>query len=160
MHHSKEVATVLTKLTTFRYQIPQGTPTSTMLANICLIPLRDRIREALPESILFSLWVDDINFSGKKAFEYIQPIIKCLQKEGYAVKQSKITSMGSSTSQTVTKLGANRIVSVPYKTLKRYTDEKSLKSEASTQGRIAYVKSINPRLGVRLTKKINSKNII
>ena len=157
---SQEVSSMLTKLTTYRYCVPQGTPTSTMVANLCLVPTKEKIRKLLPKNINLSFLVDDITFSGDGAYLYIESVIRILQKAGYSVRDKKIESMGSAHRQVATKLTVNKRISVPKPTIKKYVlDAKNDTSieKASTMGRINFVKHVSPRQGRRFERKIQKR---
>ncbi len=61
----QDAAALLTRLTTFDGQLPQGAPTSTPLANLVLLKLDRRfMRLAEIHDFRYTRWVDDLSFSG------------------------------------------------------------------------------------------------
>jgi hypothetical protein len=62
---SPPVARLLTRLTTFDRHLPQGAPTSPLLANLFIWMIDEPIR-AICEQLLvsYSTWIDDLAFSG------------------------------------------------------------------------------------------------
>ena len=42
---SPDVGRILTKLTTYKYEVPQGIPTSTHIANLVALPIDQRLIE-------------------------------------------------------------------------------------------------------------------
>lgn len=88
---SPDIAHILTKLTTFRGQLPQGTPTSTALANLTFIIVDERfIKFCLKNSLTYTRYVDDITISGKSDFQsYSSIIIRIITNSGYAISRKK-----------------------------------------------------------------------
>lgn len=89
---SPEVSSILTRLTTFNYQLAQGFSTSSALLNlICNLSLDVRIAEFTSQKQLsYSRYVDDITISG----EYISDVTRkklceIIISEGFFLKKSK-----------------------------------------------------------------------
>ncbi len=92
---SPRVSELLTKLTTFERHLPQGAPTSTLLANLVLFMVDGPIREKCQcEGITYSTWVDDLAFSGENARLVIQTAVRALRDGGFAVSRSKLKIAG------------------------------------------------------------------
>jgi RNA-directed DNA polymerase len=78
------IATLLTRLTTYKGHLPQGAPTSGYLANVVLLPAAKEI-----ESIAFAMgctvtfFVDDIAISGQRARESLTSIIGVIGETGF-----------------------------------------------------------------------------
>lgn len=69
------IARILTKLTTLKYQVPQGIPTSTFIANMVFKPTGLEIDQLAKEHhIKFSMFVDDITLSSKSDFKNLTQI--------------------------------------------------------------------------------------
>ncbi len=93
---SPRIAKALTKLTTFERHLPQGAPTSTLLANLVLFSVDGVIREeCLSCGVRYSTWVDDLAFSGKHARGVIGVAIKVLSRAGFSVSHKKMQVMGA-----------------------------------------------------------------
>jgi hypothetical protein len=110
---SAEIASILTKLTTFQHRLPQGAPTSPAIANLSLLGLHDEL-VALAEiyGLNCSFYVDDIVFSGARALEVIEQAILRIQSHGHSVRRDKIRRMPNSIKQLVTGVVVNRGISV------------------------------------------------
>lgn len=111
-------AVLFTKLTTFRTILPQGAPTSSVLCNLCLLPLFNEIKiYAYANGISFTLYVDDITLSGKAtdALPAIGIVIKKIQKYGFGVRREKIGIMPANIAQKVTGLNTNKKVNIAQK---------------------------------------------
>jgi RNA-directed DNA polymerase len=73
--------------------LPQGNPTSTMLANIVIEKTVKRILNYLkPYDIKFTVWIDDWTFSSKKDFKNIVPeILSIIGRSGLKPSSKKTT---------------------------------------------------------------------
>jgi len=85
------IAETFTKLTTLDYQLPQGAPTSPMLANLVLHNFDTRIlRLCQLRGFKYTRFYDDIVISGKRSPEEIYP--KCctiIKQEGLSFNKDK-----------------------------------------------------------------------
>jgi hypothetical protein len=110
---SPRIAAVLTRLTTFRGYLPQGAPTSTLLANLVLSSSDCGIRAACEAAgIRYSSWVDDLAFSGLNAREIVQSVVSALIQAGFRLSHQKIKIMGAGDRKTLNKLVLSKFVSV------------------------------------------------
>lgn len=92
---SPPVARMLTRLTTFKRRLPQGSPASPLLANLFIWLIDEPIRIACAERcVVYSTWIDDLAFSGPRSREMIQIAISVLAEHGLRVSRSKIKIMG------------------------------------------------------------------
>lgn len=108
LEYSTEVAGLLTQLTTRHGHVPQGAPTSLSLVNLTLRPLhRELTILALDLRLRFSMWVDDITFSGARAREAITPTATAARRYGHSINPAKTIVMPASTRQIVTGFLAN-----------------------------------------------------
>jgi len=111
----REIAQILTKLTTFQHRLPQGAPTSSLLCNFALLPVFEEITNyANSNSLNVTIFVDDITISGNKinVVNAIQPIIAVLRKHEYSVRKKKVRILTSGYSQKVTSVTVNSKLSV------------------------------------------------
>lgn len=85
------IARLLTKLTTYKYQLPQGVPTSTLLANLTFKKVGDTIASFCEQhDIIFTSFVDDLTFSSKKCFKKkTNTILDILKQGGYSISHRK-----------------------------------------------------------------------
>lgn len=88
---SPSVSRILTQLITYKYQVPQGVPTSTFIANLVFKKTGDKILDfAQQNNIKFSIFVDDITLSSKVDFKNKIPyILDILKKDGYKISYQK-----------------------------------------------------------------------
>ncbi len=88
---SYHIASVLTKLTTYKGKLPQGTPTSTYIANLVALPLDKQLLEFdFPSSITYTRYVDDLTFSCSNDFQFLtKNIIDIIKKNGFIISHRK-----------------------------------------------------------------------
>jgi len=109
---SPPVARLLTQLTTFDRHLPQGAPTSPLLANLFIWMIDEPIRNLCEQLFVdYSTWIDDLAFSGERARDLIEPAISLLASNGLKVKRDKIKIMGPSAIKvlTGTRLGSLQV---------------------------------------------------
>jgi RNA-directed DNA polymerase len=106
-----QVASLLTRLTTFSRHLPQGAATSPLLANLFIWMIDDPIREACAGlGVAYSTWIDDLAFSGERARDLIQIAAATLRANGLRVSRKKVKIMGPRSAKIITgtRLGAAR----------------------------------------------------
>ncbi len=88
---SPTVASYLTKLTTHKGRIPQGAPSSSLLANLVFVKTGRKLQEfAKLNELTFTTFVDDITFSSSSDFkEKIPEIIRIITEDGYKISHKK-----------------------------------------------------------------------
>ena len=140
--YSPTVARILTKLTTYRYQLPQGVPTSTLLALLAFKPTGDKLYDyALQHNLKFSIFVDDITISSKVDFKHLVPeILDIIVSAGYKISHNKTHYSTKNPIITGIKCQNNRI-KLPQSTYKRIS--KLHKDSNSYKGLIMYRKRID-----------------
>lgn len=79
---SYDIARIITKLTTYKNQLPQGTHTSTTLSNIVMIDVDEKMHElSKKHQITYTRFVDDMTFSSQKDFKHVQSEILQIIKD-------------------------------------------------------------------------------
>jgi RNA-directed DNA polymerase len=117
---SPPIAYLMTGLTTCRGRLPQGAPTSTLLANLVLSSFDEEIRAVCEANgVAYSSWVDDLAFSGDSAPQIIGPVIAVLTKAGFRVSHQKIEVMGPRKRKILNKLVLGRFVTVQQQYVER-----------------------------------------
>lgn len=99
-----DLASLLTKLVTCDYQLPQGAPTSTDIANIVTFRLQRRLSGLAKQwGLKFTIYADDVTFSGKDIPKEIENKVKMIVKdEGYRIHSAKGGVFSKSSSQVIT----------------------------------------------------------
>lgn len=163
LNYSGEIAGLLTKLTTFQHRLPQGAPTSSVLANLVLLPLHKEVRKiAFVYGLQWSMYVDDIAFSGERARDAIIPTIEALKRAGHSVRAAKVKVMAASEQQRLTGIVVNRKASVgrariqDIRTAILGLDARSGPiydyEIARVRGQVSYVASVNAAQGSSLRR--------
>ena len=153
---------LLTKLTTWQGQLPQGVPTSTGLANLVLMRIDRRIlRLKKIHGFNYTRWVDDLTFSGGIRLLQLRNLLRrIVEDEGFKVKPEKILTMLAKDRQVVTKLVVNNQVNLPREqrdeirtAVKTYlaTDE-GLPPQVA--GRMHWLRAVNPGVGGNINAKV------
>jgi len=155
---SPPVASLLTKLTTCNFHLPQGAPTSPALANLFLTSIYGPILLAcIEKSVAVTVWVDDLTFSGNAAREMMGVVRATLAAHGLKDSRKKRKILGPGKTKVVTgvRLGAKELRACKLKVrevragihnlkLGRLTSRGSAKDIQGLQGQIAYIRSICP----------------
>jgi hypothetical protein len=159
---NNDIAHLLTKMTTFQHRLPQGAPTSTLLANMALLPMHNELKALFENNgIRWTFYIDDIAFSGEKAVNVMDKAIKTIQKHGHAISNKKKKIMNKSGRQEITGLCVNDKVSVNSKKIEElrrdiidlsYEIDIDNNKLQSLKGSINYVKQTCPLRGESLEK--------
>jgi RNA-directed DNA polymerase len=164
---SPDVASILTRLTTYEGCVPHGSPTSISVANLCIIPLAKRIKNlAEKHNSRFTQFVDDGVMSGPAYIENLRKLIdKIIKQEGFAAspKPHKRQTRYRHQEQLVTGVKVNYRIDVSSETYNNLNNEiQRIKSEtnkglvpdkktiASVSGKISHVKILNLEKGNKL----------
>ncbi len=168
-----DVASLLTKLTTYDYHLAQGFPSSPAIANLILAGMLPRIQElSRKHGLSVSLYQDDITFSGGPGITgALKLASRILKRCGFTVNVSKRRIMDRGSRQTVTGWVVNRKVNV---SKSEYRELRALLHRCKTmgvesvaerpllafknhiRGRIQRVVEVNPKRGNRLLEAFYS----
>lgn len=87
---SHQIASILTKLTTYKGKIPQGAPTSSTLANLVFMKTGDILHQyAQDNKLTFTSFVDDMTFSSSTDFKSKVPKILEIITNDYKISHKK-----------------------------------------------------------------------
>lgn len=175
----KDVARIATRLTTYHGAVPQGAPTSTVIANLLLARTLDQQvgEQALALGASSTRFVDDLTFSGPNPTPLIEIAGKQLSAKGLRIyrkkakfqPKAKLKITPNSQRQEVTGLVVNGkgapTVSRAYRdnvrgaihALRKETNKRRMdKAIRSIRSRIAYIKPYNGGPAERLTRYLDS----
>jgi RNA-directed DNA polymerase len=108
-----EVVWLLTRLTTRRNYLPQGSPASMSLANLVLLPVVEDLQTLCEaRGLRISTYVDDVTISGADVRSSLNQIILAFTKGGFRLARNKLRVLPNSDCQVVTGYVVNRHVSV------------------------------------------------
>lgn len=177
-----DVSRILTRLVTFEGQLPQGSPTSTAVANLVILPLAHRLYQlAEKHGCDYSQFVDDGTISGSRYIERLRLLVdRIIRQAGFVAspKPHKRITTYQSDEQVVTGVKVNRRIDVPSQKVERIKKElgqldvkiksgsKPSDSEiASLKGRIEFVAALNAKKAhcfrtklVRIVKRASRLN--
>ncbi len=97
--YSNHIAHWLTKLTSIEFELPQGTPTSTAIANLVFIETDKKlIALCNANQITYTRFVDDLTFSASKDFRsLINEILSIVRSSGFKISYRKTKYEGDQT---------------------------------------------------------------
>jgi RNA-directed DNA polymerase len=157
-----EAAGLLTKLTTWQHELPQGVPTSNALTNLALARVDWRITVVADKfGFAYSRWVDDMTLSGsKRLLKFRSMFERIVESEGFQLKAEKTKTELAEQRQTVTNFVVNRKVNLTRE--KRASIKKEVKMarsqngdlSPSTAGKMFWLRTVNPAVGGRLVKAV------
>ena len=164
---SPKIAALLTQLTTFERHLPQGSPTSSLLANLVLFSIDRPIREECARrGVTYSTWVDDLAFSGEEARAVILAVVASLRHAGFSISHKKLHVMGPGTRKVLNGVLMGRFPNVLPERMARLRSgihklrtnqvaaHETDKYVRRLQGSILYVGSIAPRKAAKLKKEL------
>lgn len=178
LHYGRDVASLLTRLTTCAGSLPQGAPTSTAIANhVLAVPVDAPVStQAQGIGVNYGRFVDDVAMSGDDPRPLIGEVGRGLSRRGLTMYRGKIRQrvtgkfriMPASSPQVVTGLNVNSVSgpSVPKEKRDRIRaaiwalrGKSTLEVErqvASLRGQIAYVRAYNAGAARRLQILLDS----
>jgi len=166
-----DVSHLLTKLVTFKGQLPQGAPTSTIVANLVILPLCRRLELlASKHNSDYGQFVDDGTLSGPLYLENLRNLIeKMIRQEGFQAspKPHKRKTLYYWEEQVVNGVRVNKRLGVPLNKLCQIQEQiRSLQARSSNasfekeyrsvRGRITWARSLDEKKGQKLMQKLNS----
>lgn len=174
--YSKEVSAILVELCTFEGVLPQGAPTSPMLANIALAGFDKYMMEySKKENIIYSRYADDITISGNKDLSgYVEIIRTTLKQYGFELNESKTHIMKGKQRKIVTGLVVSDTVKIPKRYKRRlrqelyYCNKYGIRSHLAKRGRTSavnfeeylygkayFVKMVEPEIGEQFLEQLD-----
>jgi RNA-directed DNA polymerase len=89
--YSTHFSRLLSKLTTWKYELPQGTPTSPHIANIVFLDTDKLLKDLCDKNeITYTRYVDDLTFSSQKDFKYLHSeILNIVTSNDFKISQRK-----------------------------------------------------------------------
>jgi hypothetical protein len=169
---SPKIAALLTQLTTFERHLPQGAPTSSLLANLVMHSIDESIRrECARRGVTYSTWVDDLAFSGREAPEVVPVAVASLRAAGFSVSHRKLKIMGPGARKVLNGILMGRFPGVlPDRIARLRSGIHKLRTNQvaandieryvqQLEGGITYVASIAPRKGAKLRRELDAARV-
>lgn len=90
---SPDVSHILTKLTTYKGGLPQGAPTSPIIANLVFVETGIKLLEiANRNKLTFTSYLDDLEFSSQQDFKFLIPeILLEIKRGGFYINHKKVS---------------------------------------------------------------------
>ena len=123
--YSEKISKALAEICTYEGILPQGAPTSPMIANLVLKSLDlELLTYANKNKLVYTRYADDITISGDINIEkHIEYISKKLNEYGFCVNEEKNHIMKDNYRKIVTGLVVTNIVKVPKKYKRKFRQE-------------------------------------
>jgi retron-type reverse transcriptase len=157
----EQPARILTRLTTWQHQLPQGAPTSTALANLSLIRVDYRISKlAHDQGFSYTRYVDDLTISGGQRIpKFCNLVQRVIESEGFRVRPEKKATMHSGVRQVVTQLVVNDKLNLPrekrrairQRVIDLLSGGGTEPSRDSVLGQLSWLRYVNPKAGDKLS---------
>jgi retron-type reverse transcriptase len=162
-----EAAGLLTRLTTWKNELPQGVPTSNALANLALARIDWRITCACQRhGFTYSRWVDDLTITGSlRLLKFRGMFQRIIVDEGFHLKLEKTKTELADQRQTVLNFVVNTKVNLSRE--RRAAIKKEVKAahgqggdlSPSTAGKMYWLRAVNSEVGSRLVKFVINKEM-
>lgn len=146
---STHFARYLTKLTTWKYELPQGTPTSTHIANLVFLPTDNQLIELCNKhDITYTRYVDDLTFSSATDFKFLlNDILEIIHNNAFNINFRKTKYEGN---QTITGIRVfNNKIDAPEKII--------LKAKYEIESKLPSKPNANYLNNIRKTNKKRTK---
>lgn len=166
LHCSAKVATAMATLCTHKDALPQGAPTSTIVANLVIEHLAFRLhRLAEKHGAEYSQYVDDIAISGPCHVEDLKPLVaRIIEEEGFTCHPGKLIICRAGDEHEITGVRVDHGKDVPSKNLKavRAAVEALAECESppsdrdghSLDGKVRHMGTLNPGTGKFLRRRL------
>ena len=108
---SPTVSRILTQLTTYKGSLPQGPPSSPIIANLVFVETGKQLMDAIKDHrITFTSYLDDLTFSSKKDFKSTTTtLLEIIENGGFRLNPKKISYKTSYPEVTGTTIHANKL---------------------------------------------------
>lgn len=165
----RDNASLLTRLTTWQGHLPQGAPTSDLIANLVLRPLDVRAKAiAARHGLKYSRCMDGFVLAGEDTRQALREVIGEILKSKLAVRRTKTFNAGKARPQPVAGLNVNtrygpkipknkvqEIRSAVFAVVQAHLRGEDVKKRMlSIDGKIAYLRSTNPGHARRLENQL------
>ncbi|MBK9959281.1 MAG: RNA-directed DNA polymerase [Chitinophagaceae bacterium] len=129
LRYSTHFSHLITKLTTWKYELPQGTPTSTHIANLVFLKTDIALIELCNKfGITYTRYVDDLTFSSQQDFKpHLNTILEIVKSGGFNISYRKTKYKGE---QNITGIDVFlHKIDAPKKIIEKVEQEKVSNSE-------------------------------
>jgi retron-type reverse transcriptase len=159
------ISNLLAALTTYRGRLPQGAPTSPMIANLVCRRLDRRLMGlAKSRGIVYTRYADDMTFSGGAETPAILKFLReCLKDEGFTIAKEKTRILRRGRRQEVCGVVVNDRAGIPRPWRRRVRAEvhriaTGVKPDPShvahVRGELAFLQAFHPEEALKLRRKL------
>jgi len=164
---SAKVATAMAALCTYKDALPQGSPTSMMVANFVIEHLAFRLHKlAEQHGAKYSQYVDDIAISGPRHVEDLKPLVaRIIEEEDFICHPDKLVVCRAGDEHEITGVRVDHGKDVPSKKLKAVraaveavadtAESISDKDSRSLNGKVQHIATLNPGTGKFLKRRLS-----
>ncbi len=169
---SPNVSRMLTSLTTLNGNLPQGSPTSTIVSALVATPMAKRIsRLSDLHDASTTIYIDDITVSGTPRIKkFTNTYEKIIRQEGFSVNATKKEIIDQNKEQAVTGVRVNNGLDAPCEKIKSCRQSIEALSDTSIdvkrpsekeinsiRGKINYIRKLNKGAGNSLHQRLNKQ---
>lgn len=149
LRFSPHFAYWITKLTTWNHKVPQGSPTSSHIANIAFLETDYKLIKLCEDNnITYTRYVDDLTFSSPTNFKHLlNEVLNIITSDGFNISYRKTEYKGSNVQVTGIDI-YNNLIDAPQK-IKLNAEAEAISSDPA-KPYTTYLKNI---------RKTNSENI-
>jgi len=140
--YSNYISHWLTKLTSIEFELPQGTPTSTAIANLVFFETDKRLIALSEEyDLTYTRFVDDLTFSSSKDFRFLTgQILEIVRAGGFSISYRKTKYQGN---QTLTGINVfNNYIDAPDKIKLKAKEEQKMNQTTTNRPYTSYLQRI------------------
>jgi RNA-directed DNA polymerase len=164
---SSDVAQLLTDITAWENQLPQGAATSSGLANLAMTRVDVRLQSlANQHGFSYTRYVDDLTLSGsERILDFRRLIQRVVLEEGFLIRQEKLRTMHSGMRQVVAGIVVNRKPNLTREQRllirRELLDFRQSRGRvrvlgAGLRGKLSWLSHVNPELGSRLSNRVGT----
>jgi RNA-directed DNA polymerase len=166
-----EALAMLVDATTWDDQLPQGTPTSSALANLAMYRVDMRLScMARQRGFAYTRYIDDLALSGShRLLDFRGMVRRTVEEQGFTINPAKIRTMPASGRQMVTKVVVNqkpnlpreRCIAIRHQVAKVTSSWTPPLAEIdSIRGQLSWLSSVNPGKALRLRMRMVSATLV
>jgi len=157
-------STLLTEITTWDSQLPQGVPTSSGIANLAMTRVDIRLQTLANRwNFDYSRFVDDLAMSGSwRLLSFRNLVRRIVEDEGFRINPNKIRTMHAGMRQVVAGIVVNEKLNLPREkralirtqTLRFISTPKRFRRNVyRLRGKLSWLTAVNPILGEQLSER-------
>jgi hypothetical protein len=161
-------AALITTLTTYHAELPQGAPTSSAILSLVLRSVDDALTAAAARhGVVYTRYVDDIFVSGNRPLHFFTRIVRqAVAQARFTIRETKLRQWGPTRRATLAGIviGSHPTIDPQYvegvrrllHQVRRGVEPCTAKQLASLAGKIAWIAQLRPAAGRRLEAELGA----